>query len=1050
MALKIFLEDAYVYAPTGLSLLGHLEAPFEENYLELSRLFPSVLQHLGRKNGFTRLCNSKKSLTEDRWNAYCLSSLTAQNICANGFSIMFHTGPEVSSTLHAHSHSSLQTNFTARSSTHSQASSVYFPNKAIFVVDLKTMKILVVNNRACELLGYCDKELIGQKLSLLFSKASTSVIEALFKEAEEEEQNIIAFGTVVDIVCSNKEKIPVSIWMKNMKNDSSPCCVILLDPVERFTVWVTFQGDGKVISCDSLFTQLFGYLSLEEVIEKGILDLIPSLHLPPPGQRVTKDLRIQRLTGRTKDGSSFPLSLKLRMDVPDEAEEGPVEASVYIFSASIWIFTTISGLIILQPDGTIYGINQNFAVTLFGYEKNITFLMPDFYHHMDLVESSSVPSFSTVNSLEGRNENKAEMGTEENQEWDEADPGFDILHFADELQQIQDQESTGSTRDHNKMAPQVEDDENSLPSFLLPPAGPSTLDMDNVTAASPPMLEEQPSSVGASEEEPAEMKMAQSPRNITGILKKESNIQSERDSIKQLPPENSVVILEETTFQRVLSDEAGSVLASDPKESDANPSDYGGKDHSPETLDPQMTPLPNEEDQNVQGKKLDASEDLQGELAPEYPFSTWNPPNYNNVDLPEDLLEKQTMNAQATSTPVKMGKFQKHGVSLHLEILEGTYTGICHHKDGTDLGVQFEIKHVELKGPADLFCCWLVNQHITGSARYLFSSLCTFSRSLTEDSRISAEMRRTSDLMEESFQSKDLEGLKAYDGEYSNHYDTLRPVGSGAFGFVWIAKRKEDDQEVVVKFIRKEKVLEDCWLTDPELGKVTREIAILSQMQHPNIIKVLDVFENEGFFQLVMEKHGSGMDLFMFIDGHPKMDEPLTSHIFRQVVEAIVYLRSKNILHRDIKDENIIIAEDFTIKLVDFGSAVYMEPDKYFHIFCGTIEYCSPEVLLGQAYKGPEMEMWALGVTLYTLMFEENPFNELDEALEAILHPPFLVSSDLLSLLCGLLHPNPEERLTLDMVTHHPWVTQPVNLANYSWEEVCHLTVAPESNNHSS
>ena len=69
-----------------------------------------------------------------------------------------------------------------------------------------------------------------------------------------------------------------------------------------------------------------------------------------------------------------------------------------------------------------------------------------------------------------------------------------------------------------------------------------------------------------------------------------------------------------------------------------------------------------------------------------------------------------------------------------------------------------------------------------------------------------------------------------------------------------------------------------------------------------------------------------------------------------QLVSAVAYLRSKSIIHRDIKDENIVIAEDFTIKLIDFGSAAYLAKGRLFHTFCGTIEYCAPEVLLGNPY----------------------------------------------------------------------------------------------------
>lgn len=111
-----------------------------------------------------------------------------------------------------------------------------------------------------------------------------------------------------------------------------------------------------------------------------------------------------------------------------------------------------------------------------------------------------------------------------------------------------------------------------------------------------------------------------------------------------------------------------------------------------------------------------------------------------------------------------------------------------------------------------------------------------------------------------------------------------------------------------------------------------------------------------------------------------------------QLVSAVGYLRSQGIIHRDIKDENIVIAEDFTIKLIDFGSAAYLERGKLFYTFCGTIEYCAPQVLIGNPYRGPELKIWSLGVTLYTLIFDENPFCEMEETMEAVIHPPFLVS----------------------------------------------------------
>ncbi|XP_077009430.1 PAS domain-containing serine/threonine-protein kinase isoform X3 [Tamandua tetradactyla] len=416
---------------------------------------------------------------------------------------------------------------------------------------------------------------------------------------------------------------------------------------------------------------------------------------------------------------------------------------------------------------------------------------------------------------------------------------------------------------------------------------------------------------------------------------------------------------------------------------------------------------------------------------------------------------------QLTSTPVRG---DSASVPQH-KIQEGTYAGSCYHRDGSRLSMQFQVKRVQLHGSATLFCCWLVKDllhshrdsatktrlllaSLPGSARSmseLFTSLPCSVHSMSDLSGPSlGEVLRTKPWFEEPPTASELEGLAACEGAYSHKYSTLSPLGSGAFGFVWTAVDKEENKEVVVKFIKKEKILEDCWIEDPKLGKVTLEIAILSRMEHANIIKVVDVFENQGFFQLVMEKHGSGLDLFAFIDCHPSLDEPLASYIFRQLVSAVGYLRSKNIVHRDIKDENIVIAEDFTIKLIDFGSAAYLESGKLFYTFCGTIEYCAPEVLMGNPYQGPELEMWSLGVTLYTLVFEENPFCELEETMEAAINPPHLVSEELMSLMSGLLHPIPEQRTTLEKLVMDPWVTQPVDLAEYTWDkqaELCPLGV---------
>ncbi|NWT25840.1 PASK kinase, partial [Cardinalis cardinalis] len=423
-----------------------------------------------------------------------------------------------------------------------------------------------------------------------------------------------------------------------------------------------------------------------------------------------------------------------------------------------------------------------------------------------------------------------------------------------------------------------------------------------------------------------------------------------------------------------------------------------------------------------------------------------NKNHLKSKDRPEEhcqFLRQQNMEIKVTSTPVKEEGRLNPAAPLAGEILEGSYTGNCCHRDGSQFSIHFEVKCAELQDPTVLFCVWVVKdisqsqKEALAKTQHLLASLANSSQSVADlSTKILGEAIRSASLFNNSQRAEDLEGLRACEGEYAKNYSTLNLIGKGSFGFVWSARSKKDQQEVIVKFIWKERVLEDCWVDDPDLGRVTQEIAILQKLQHPSIIKVLDVFENECFFQLVMEKHGSGLDLFTFIDNQPNLDEPLASYIFRQLVSAVGYLHCRNILHRDIKDENIVIAEDFTIKLVDFGSAAYLEPGKLFYTFCGTIEYCSPEVLSGKPYHGPELEMWSLGITLYTLVLGENPFCELEEALAAVLSPPRPVSEGLMDLLAGLLHPDPEQRMTLARLAEAPWLRQPVNLAHYTWQEL--------------
>ncbi|KAG6921504.1 PAS domain containing serine/threonine kinase [Chelydra serpentina] len=376
-----------------------------------------------RKSGLSRLCRRKASLSEDGWTSYCLSSLAAHNICSGNLGNPW-THLELASlscSVGSISSCSFLNVLSVEESLQSLPAAVRNPNKAIFTVDVRTTEILVANETACKLLGYSSHGLIGQKLSQLISKSTQGVVEALGEEhVEADGYAAVVSGTVVDVIGRSNEKIPVSVWMRRMRSKDTWCCVVVLEPVERLSASVSFRSDGEITSCDLLFAHLHGYTSLEEVVGHYITDLIPSLQIPPPGKKIPKDLKIQRSVGRAREGTTFPLSLKLRTSLPDEDQVPLVEDGLlqecktgsstnYSYSATIWVFTAISGLITLQQDGTIYGINNSFALMLFGYEKkellgkNITFLIPGFCNHMDRIDESSLPFLPLDDCMETEN-----------------------------------------------------------------------------------------------------------------------------------------------------------------------------------------------------------------------------------------------------------------------------------------------------------------------------------------------------------------------------------------------------------------------------------------------------------------------------------------------------------------------------------------------------------------------------------------------------------------------------------------------------------------------
>ncbi|KAJ3085026.1 hypothetical protein HK102_000388, partial [Quaeritorhiza haematococci] len=305
---------------------------------------------------------------------------------------------------------------------------------------------------------------------------------------------------------------------------------------------------------------------------------------------------------------------------------------------------------------------------------------------------------------------------------------------------------------------------------------------------------------------------------------------------------------------------------------------------------------------------------------------------------------------------------------------------------------------------------------------------------------------------------------------FQTKYILGEELGSGGFGFVCRATQRSDGKDFAVKFIYRSKVPNVGWARDPELGIVPLEIYFIHQLQHENIVHFHEYFEDQRFCYLVTELHGSpwnserpvavptnntqtaplpqvpaspppspqtqsaptiqrrsSFDLFECIEQNERLTESQAHYVFRQIVAAVHYLHRHSVVHRDIKDENILIDRDFNVKLIDFGSAAFVPPeaDRLFDRFLGTIQYASPEILRGERYRGPEADVWALGCCLYIMLTGEVPFANPAQAMNSPFTPPtHPLSSECHDVLRRMLDKRPASRATIFDICQHPWLQQ--------------------------
>ncbi|XP_055306325.1 uncharacterized protein LOC129570658 [Sitodiplosis mosellana] len=264
-----------------------------------------------------------------------------------------------------------------------------------------------------------------------------------------------------------------------------------------------------------------------------------------------------------------------------------------------------------------------------------------------------------------------------------------------------------------------------------------------------------------------------------------------------------------------------------------------------------------------------------------------------------------------------------------------------------------------------------------------------------------------------------------YDGKIAGLYDLEQTLGVGHFATVKLARHVFTGEKVAVKVIDKTK------LDEVSRAHLFQEVRCMKLVQHPHVVRLYEVIDTQTKLYLILEL-GDGGDLYDYIMKHEGgLSEHLAREYFRQIVRAISYCHKLHVVHRDLKPENVLFFEKLGIvKLTDFGFSNKFCPGQKLETSCGSLAYSAPEILLGDSYDAPAVDVWSLGVILYMLVCGHPPFQEANdsETLTMIMDckytTPAHVSNECRDLIARMLLREPEKRATLAEIATDRWLTQ--------------------------
>ena len=423
----------------------------------------------------------------------------------------------------------------------------------------------------------------------------------------------------------------------------------------------------------------------------------------------------------------------------------------------------------------------------------------------------------------------------------------------------------------------------------------------------------------------------------------------------------------------------------------------------------------------------------------------------NNLLNKRKVLQKRLLNSmKILFNPIRKLKVKK--ISNKRKLLGKTNIKAFSYKDNKLFDKIRKSKNITKKNSSNLnnyFSLSNINKEIDENKKANNSRLDSINIST-----YSSENKKDS-----HYYLKKSEKLSQYIKEYYLKYNKYPPtdisfylygrlIGQGAFGKVNLGLNVLTGRVVAIKSFNKKNLDKN----KKDLNRILYETNLMKKLDHPNITKIFETFENDKYFLISME-YINGGNLFSFVKKRRKISEKISKYLFRQIILGLNHIHSHNIVHRDIKLENILIDFKNNIKICDFGIGIILKsPDDLLYEQWGTPIYMSPEVLLSNknnniGYKGFPVDIWACGIALYIMLSGSFPFMTDNEESEissfndksnkseayynkeinfAIINnePKEIenISNEAKDLLNGILNKDPNKRLTIEQILYHPWL----------------------------